>query len=393
MAKHSAPKPTWYKQGKLWIALVAVLALGVPAAAAAIDDTPQTWQERLSAEGSTIDAQISGLTSQLDQLTADRDQLLLSNQDLTAQLDDLNSQLATITAERDSLQAQLDQLQPPSPSPSASPSPSPSSSSSTPPASMPVGSSLYSGGAETSQQAFQRRCTNWGVCPELVRFFYPGLPSGAWPDFGNATELVSFKVPSIPGFAAGQNDQQVLDWLRTITNDGTTHYVTIWHEPEDDVAAGHFTAAQWRDAIVHLQQLADTFDGTGKRIRVGVVLMTWTLQTQSGRNVANYEVPGMDFMGWDAYPGITQLDITDKLQLGAAECDDQQVPKCFLTEIAPHSSTNATQAQKAAFITTSTQVARDLGYDGFFYFDSTVGGDFTLTQKVAFDAIAAEIRK
>jgi hypothetical protein len=396
MNKHSAPtRPALRSR---WLAaLVAALAVaaGTGAVAAVAVDQPQTYQQRLSAEGAAIDAQLSGLQSQIDQLTADRDQLLLSNQDLTSRLATLNSQLAQVTAERDALKAQLPK---PSPSPSASssssPSPTPSSSSSAPPAAfMPVGSSLYSGGSETPQQAFDRRCTDWGTCPELVRYFYSGLPSGAWPTMGEAATVVSFKVPSVPGFAAGNDDAALSKYLAGIPSDGRPHYITVWHEPEDDVAAGRFTAAQYRAAVLHLQQLATAQAGTGKRIKVGQVLMGWTVRPQSGRNVNDYLVPGLDFIGWDIYPHLTEADIRTEYQPAADTCESQGVPKCFLTETAPHSSLNATQAQKATWVTLSTGIAAELGFDGYMYFDSTVGGDFRLTAPVAWDAIAAEIRR
>lgn len=392
MSKHRAPSKAWYRRP---VALGAglVLAVGLTGAAVAADE-PDTWAERLGQQGATIDAQIGGLEDALAQVTADRDALLLANQGLTTERDGLASQVATLTAERDALQAQLDELTA-TPSPSASPSPSPSTSTSTPPATMPAGSSLYRESGETHQEAYDRRCTNWGVCPEIVRYFYESLPSGSWPNFGDSTEVVSFKVPSMGGFASGANDSQVSGWLADVPKDGTTHYVALWHEPEDDIATGRFTAAEFRAGVAHLQQLAAEFDGTGKRIRVGVVLMGYTVQASSGRNVENYLVPGLDFYGWDIYTSPTDTaDTRTKYALASTKCDADGVARCFLTETGPRvEGGTPSQSTKAAWVTQSAQHARTLGFDGWMYFDSTVGGDFRLREQVAFDAIAAEIRK
>lgn len=368
---------------------------GAGFAATAADDPPApTWSDRLGAEGATIDAQIAALEDQIASLTAanatvtgERDDLLLANSDLQTQVD--------------ALQAEVDRLKQyeptPSPTPSASPaSPSASPSTTTPPALL-VGSSLYSGTNESPQQSFDRRCNTWGVCPEVVRYFFSGLPSGSWPTFGVAPTptVVSFKVPNfdMAGFAAGNYDSQVMPFLQTVPNDGRTHYITVWHEPEDDIAAGHFTAAQYRNATTHLQLLVSSFDGTGKRLRVGEVLMGWTVDPRSGRNVNDYLVPSLDFIGWDIYTGLTTAEVQRDFQPAANVCDAQEAGKCFLTETAPNSAVKATQAQKATYLRVSAQVARDLGFDAYMYFDSTVGGDFRLTDQVAFDAIAAEIRK
>lgn len=376
-------KPT--KTGALAVAAAAaVLTVGGLAANAIITtDNPVTWADRLGAEGATVDAQISALQNQIDALQTQNAQTAAERDDALLQITALKAEIGRLTA-----------TPTPTPSVSRSPSPSPSATGTvTPAASMLVGSSLYSGTNETSQQAFNRRCHDWGVCPEIVRHFYPGLPGGAWPTFGTGPTVVSFKVPSIPGFAAGDNDAALRAFLQTVPADGRSHYITVWHEPEDDIIAGRFSFAQYRAATIHLQKLATEFAGSGKKIRVGQVLMGWTLDPRSGRDVNNYLVPNLDFIGWDVYSGITAAEVTRDYTPAADVCDTEGVAKCFLTETAPNSGVNATQAQKATYITVSTKVARALGFDGYMYFDSTVGGDFRLLTQQTWDAMAAEINR
>src|SRR3954471_15502509 len=102
MSRHRRPTDL---RRKRWLVAgaAALVALPLAGAVAAATGGQDTWQNRLGAQGATIDAQVAGLQSQIDQLTADRDQLLLSNQDLSSQVAELNSQLAAVTAERDAL--------------------------------------------------------------------------------------------------------------------------------------------------------------------------------------------------------------------------------------------------------------------------------------------------
>lgn len=65
-----------------------------------------------------------------------------------------------------------------------------------------------------------------------------------------------------------------------------------WHEPEDDVAAGSFTAAQLRAAYALVRQAATQ---VGPHIKVAVILMGYTWQAVSGRNPETYIPADADF--------------------------------------------------------------------------------------------------
>jgi hypothetical protein len=76
----------------------------------------------------------------------------------------------------------------------------------------------------------------------------------------------------------------------------------FYHEPEDNVQNGEFTAAQWRAAQAHIAALVHASPLVGWRF--GTVLMEYTLTPQSGRDPENYYVPTADILLWDAYNGV-----------------------------------------------------------------------------------------
>jgi hypothetical protein len=107
---------------------------------------------------------------------------------------------------------------------------------------------------------------------------YQAHPNGAQFDY-------SFKLPPAD-VAAGLYDAKLKTFIAsTPKNISLTNY----HEPEEEVAAGLFTFAQFRRAIVHLNALVDArnaFDG-GTR-RVPVILMSDTFIGFKSRNPENY---------------------------------------------------------------------------------------------------------
>lgn len=140
---------------------------------------------------------------------------------------------------------------------------------------------------------------------EVVRVFYPGLPS-RWP--GRAGEVggsivVSFKAnPS--DVLAGKHDAYLAEWFRTAPTDRDIWWA-YWHEPEDDVERGAFTAQQWRDAYRRIAGLAES--AGNPRLHNTVILMCWTVSPKSNRSFANF-FPGTDVveaLGWDCYAHST----------------------------------------------------------------------------------------
>ncbi len=189
----------------------------------------------------------------------------------------------------------------PSTSPTPSPTPTPTPTKTTPPSSGDTlfGASVYQG-SRTWPDALDDSHEAYGGM-EVVRVFYPGLPSG-WPgragDVGGAI-VVSFKAPPAE-ILAGKHDALLSNWFRTAPTDREIWW-SYWHEPEDDVEDGNFTAQQYRDAFRRIAGLANA--ANNPKLHNTVILMCWTVNPRSGRTFSDY-FPGTDVVeaiGWDCY--------------------------------------------------------------------------------------------
>ncbi|MGZ4582516.1 MAG: hypothetical protein ACXVXG_17920, partial [Nocardioidaceae bacterium] len=155
------------------------------------------------------------------------------------------------------------------PSPPATPAPAPSdpptvtpTPTQAPPPPPPVtsgtlfGTSVYQNTGETFAQAYGRRISEFGTLP-VDRVFYPGLPSG-WPGnagYGGTTVSVSFKA-SPQQVLTGAYDATLTNWFQAAPRDRDIYW-TYYHEPEDNIEAGEFTAADYRAAWTRIAALAD----------------------------------------------------------------------------------------------------------------------------------------
>lgn len=161
---------------------------------------------------------------------------------------------------------------------------------------------------ESYQQAFARIDTAYGGL-DLARVFYGGLPD-AWPgklNTGGRPMNVSFKAAPTD-VLAGRHDAALRSWFAAAPTAVDTYW-TYYHEPEDNIAAGEFTAADYRAAWQRLSTLADA--AGNPRLKATLVLMSWTLEAGSGRNWRDY-YPGraaLDVLAWDAYNDGWKKDV------------------------------------------------------------------------------------
>lgn len=134
---------------------------------------------------------------------------------------------------------------------------------------------------------------------EVVRVFNKGLPE-PWP--GRAAErdvVVSFKIDPALVLSGGVDDS-MRTWFRT----APSHLDVFWvyfHEPENDVEDGDFSAADFRAAFAHLSALSR--EAFNPRLRATLVLMSYTLNPVSGRDWRDF-YPGddaVDVFAWDVY--------------------------------------------------------------------------------------------
>jgi hypothetical protein len=104
---------------------------------------------------------------------------------------------------------------------------------------------------------------------------------------GNRVMVVSWK--------GTQPGADVAAAFKNVPSDVTV-YGCYWHEPEDNIAKGDITLADWR---------ARTIEHAAAMRTVGVVptviLMAYTLNAGSGRNVMDYGNTKADVLAWDYY--------------------------------------------------------------------------------------------
>ncbi|GAA4224925.1 hypothetical protein GCM10022254_05580 [Actinomadura meridiana] len=162
------------------------------------------------------------------------------------------------------------------------------------------GVSLNLQSGETFQHALTRMDDRYDGL-ETVRLFYQGVPP-AWPgkpNTGSRPPIISFKFAP-KDVLSGKYDKAMTNWFATAPRDRDVYWV-YYHEPEDNIAAGEFTAADYRAAWRRLRSLADKADNA--RLHATLVLMSWSLDPLSKRDWRDY-YPGRDViqvLGWDTY--------------------------------------------------------------------------------------------
>jgi hypothetical protein len=113
----------------------------------------------------------------------------------------------------------------------------------------------------------------------------------AYQQHGMVTEDYSFQIPPTQLSGTTTWDARVKTFVASLPKNS---FVTNWHEPENDIEAGTFTAAQWRAALVKLAQLVRQVNAAdGGHRKVSVILMYDTVYGYKGRDPMNYW-PGKD---------------------------------------------------------------------------------------------------
>lgn len=171
----------------------------------------------------------------------------------------------------------------------------------------------YSGDTRTYTQLLDHYVTDIGSAPALVRTYESGGPGdlmGHWQysdahDYGIGVIHHSFKG-SPQDVLAGAHDSGI-DTLLASVPSGQQTRLTYYHEPENNVEDGDFTAQQFVDAALYVYDKVAA--AANPDITYGPVLMSYTLRSSSGRNIGNYRTGTdgrdlfalADFVGWDAY--------------------------------------------------------------------------------------------
>ena len=143
----------------------------------------------------------------------------------------------------------------------------------TDPGTTQFGASVYAG-SSSWHSAVERSDDRYGGL-EVVRVFYPGMPQ-PWKSVTSAVDtslVVSFKADPTR-ILSGADDERLKQWFADAPRDRDIWW-TYYHEPENNVAHGDFTAEQWRAAYKHIATIANAADNP--RLHNSIVLMCWTV--------------------------------------------------------------------------------------------------------------------
>lgn len=155
-------------------------------------------------------------------------------------------------------------------------------------------------GAQSYPQALAQSESRYGRLG-VVRFFARNGP-GTWADYearwGDRTPIISFGIsPSV--VLSGSKDQALRQFFAAAPRDHPVYW-TFFHEPENDIEHGAFTAARFREAFAHVADLAAA--ANNPQLQATLILMCYTVNPNSGRDWHNYYVEGsVQVLGWDCY--------------------------------------------------------------------------------------------
>ncbi len=191
--------------------------------------------------------------------------------------------------------------------PSAAATPSAGSSPSDDPEDeVTWGTSVTTVGGESYRQALSR--TERRLDPQVIRYYVPPKRGLAWPEIaGDYPLVISFKLAP-KEVLNGSHDRELRTFFAATPRPS---YWSYFHEPEDNIARGQFTAAAYRAAFRHIAAIADA---SRKPLRSTLVLMGYTAKSDSGRTWTDY-YPGadvIDVLSWDCYawtPRDTPADV------------------------------------------------------------------------------------
>jgi hypothetical protein len=161
----------------------------------------------------------------------------------------------------------------------------------------------------------------------VVRVFYRRMPK-PWPGKAPGRDvIVSFRLePS--RVLAGEYDAYMRKWFATVPI-GLNVYWTNYHEPEDEIEAGKFKAADYRASFERLNRLAD--ESPNPRLKSTVVLMSWSARPASGRKWRSYvpDPASVDVLAWDIYNRRRDVYPDPVALLEAAQHDSETIGKPF----------------------------------------------------------------
>jgi hypothetical protein len=249
-----------------------------------------------------------------------------------------------------------------------------------PSSTVKFGSTVWANPGESMPSAVARESATYGQM-DVLRGFASGLPKG-WTSYTTSTgaDLVaSFKA--LPrDVIAGKSDAAVRAWFASAPSDRNVYW-SYYHEPEDNIARGEFTAAEYRAAWNRLTVLARSVN---PRLHSTLILMAWSLDPASGRNWRDYYAGDatIDVLGWDAYNLLAnkgRYDTPDHI-FGKSIAVSKSVgkPYGFAEFGSILAAGDSTGSGRAAWLRSAGSYLRSSGSLWAAYFNAPIGGEFRL---------------
>jgi hypothetical protein len=154
----------------------------------------------------------------------------------------------------------------------------------------------------------------------VIRVYFPGLPpANAWTTgaagINKSAVIVSFNAS--PDSILSGADNSALNAFFDEAPKGLPIYYSYYPEPEQYIADGDFSMADYRAAWARVAWLAN--QANNPDLKSTLVLTNWDLSPASGRNWKDYMPTAgvISTLGWDAYPAGTVHDINPFAQAPA----------------------------------------------------------------------------
>jgi hypothetical protein len=243
-----------------------------------------------------------------------------------------------------------------------------------------IGETAGRRGSESQTQAVARATASYGKM-SIFRAFNTGLPA-SWSTlnatYGGTPLVVSFKA-NPTDITSGKDDGFFRAWFASAPKD-RIDYWSYYHEPEDNIAAGEFTAAAYRAAWVHLRSLAN--EAGNAKLKSALILMAYSLEKVAHRTWTDY-YPGsatIDVLVWDSYSTLSKPAYLTPAQLfGPALSASTSAGKPFaIAEFGAVLAPGDNGANRAAWLTSCESFLKQNHAVFATYFDAIGRGDWRL---------------
>ncbi|MGH9298685.1 MAG: hypothetical protein ACRDZT_02075 [Acidimicrobiales bacterium] len=230
----------------------------------------------------------------------------------------------------------------------------------------------------------------------IVRVFYPGLP-GPWSGPAGVARrpvVVSFNArPEL--VLSGRDNARLLRWFETAPR-GRDVYWCYYHEPEDNIAARQFTAAEYRAAWQKIAGLAAS--ARNPHLHATLILMGFTLSPHSHRNWRSY-YPGsrfVQYIGWDAYNPVAAsrrgtYETPSSIYIRIVRLMDRLHKPWGIAETGSLLARDDHGSRRARWIRAVAGYLEHVNARWCTYFDANVGGNYQLHDAYSVDAWRAAV--